>query len=77
MPGINIAQSKEVDTQLRVLTAAGYKLKDLAWYEDKDKVLTRRRRFGDKQSWIIDLPTEGVDCKPSTRWRHRIGSLQD
>jgi hypothetical protein len=77
MPGINIAQSKEVDTQLRVLTAAGYKLKDLAWYEDEDKVLTRRRRFGDKQSWIIDLPTEGVDCKPSTRWRHRIGSLQD
>jgi len=64
MPCINNARHHETGQQLRLLAAAGYKLKDLTWYSEQNESLTRRRRFGDKHSWIIDLPINGITPSP-------------
>jgi hypothetical protein len=46
--------------QLDQIAAAGYDIRDVAWYPEQTDRIVRRRRFGDKHSWIIDLPTNGV-----------------
>jgi hypothetical protein len=60
MSCIDSAMDHDSGRQLRAVSAAGYKLKDLGWYPKQYDVIARRRRFGDKHSWIIDLPTQGV-----------------
>jgi hypothetical protein len=60
MPCIDSAMDHDSGRQLRALSEAGYKLEDLGWYPEQDDVIARRHRFGDKHSWIIDLPTQGV-----------------
>jgi hypothetical protein len=57
MPGINVARGHEVDVQLRALAAAGYKLKDLAWHDEQNKVLARStcNDFGDLAKGLLCL----------------------
>jgi hypothetical protein len=49
-----------IGAQLRALSLAGYKIKDLAWYGEQEDKIVRSRRFDDKHSWIINLPVQGV-----------------
>jgi hypothetical protein len=45
----------------RRIAAAGYRIKDISWYpKHTHPSIARRRRFGDKHSCIIDLPTQGI-----------------